>query len=133
PGSTVVASPGGATATAAGSATTVTVSGLINGTAYTFTVKATNAIGTGPASSPSNSVTPKNVTTVPAAPTGVTAAAGNAAAAVSWTAPADGGSPITGYTVVASPGGATATAAGSATSATVSGLINGTAYTFTVK
>ena len=35
----------------------------------------------------------------PAAPTGVTATAGNGSATLSWTAPSNGGSPITGYTI----------------------------------
>jgi hypothetical protein len=39
-------------------ATTTTIEGLTNGTAYTFTVSALNAIGEGPASSPSSAVTP---------------------------------------------------------------------------
>jgi Zn-dependent metalloprotease len=78
------------------------------------------------------SVTTPPSATVPGAPTGVAAAAGNAQAVMSWTAPAsDGGSAITGYTVTASPGGRTATTTG-ATTATVTGLTNGTAYTFTV-
>ena len=64
--------------------------------------------------------------TVPGAPTGVLATAGDASAVVSWAAPAsDGGSGISGYTVTAAPGGATAT-----TTATVTGLTNGTPYTF---
>lgn len=49
-------SPGGITATATG--TTITLAGLTNGTPYTFTVKARNSAGQGPASAASNSVTP---------------------------------------------------------------------------
>ena len=71
------------------------------------------------------------ITTVPGAPTDVSATAGNAEATVSWTAPSDnGGSTITGYTVTSAPGGQTCTT--SETSCTVTGLTNGTAYTFTV-
>ena len=62
---------------ATGTASPITVTGLTNGTAYTFTVIATNVNGTSPASSASNSVTPS---TVPGAPTIGTATAGNAQA-----------------------------------------------------
>jgi len=69
--------------------------------------------------------------TVPGAPTAVLAVAGNGSALVSWSAPAStGGAAISGYTVTASPGGRTCTAVG--LSCTVTGLTNGTGYTFTV-
>ncbi|QNN46135.1 IPT/TIG domain-containing protein [Thermomonas brevis] len=59
------AGPGGAFGTCTGpAACPITVNGLTNGTAYTFTVKAINGIGTGPASSASNSVTPKAAQTI---------------------------------------------------------------------
>ncbi len=76
-------------------------------------------------------VTAPAAATAPGAPTSVSAVAGNAQAAVSFTAPAsNGGSAITGYTVTSSPGGLTAT--GASSPLTVTGLTNGTAYTFTV-
>lgn len=69
----------------------------------------------------------------PGAPTGVTASAGDATASVSFTAPTFAGIPagITGYLATSSPGGLTATGASSPLS--VSGLTNGTAYTFAVQ
>jgi hypothetical protein len=117
-------------------ATSATVSGLTDGTTYTFTVTATNAVGTGPASAPSNQVTPA-APTAPDAPAGVTATAGNQSATVSWSAPSNGGSPITSYTVTPYLAGVAQTAtqvSGSppATTSIVPGLTNGSAYTFTV-
>src|SRR5436190_343776 len=70
----------------------------------------------------------------PDAPTAVSAIAGIGMASVTFTAPAfDGGSAITTYTATATPGGATGSCAGpSACAITVTGLTNGTSYTFTV-
>ena len=126
-GFTVTSEPGGYTASSTG--TNAVVMNLSNGASYTFTVKATNAVGEGPATAASNAVTPA---TIPAAPTSVIATRGNVQASVQWTPPTEsGGSVITGYTVTSSPGGLTATTSGLV--AVVSGLTNATAYTFTVK
>ena len=123
---TAVSSPGGITAT--GGASGIQVTGLTIGTSYTFTVYATNAVGNGPASAPSNPVTPAPIPSPPQVPGAATL---DGAAYVSCLPPAsDGGSPIVSYTVTSSPGGITAT--GSSCPILVTGLTDGTKYDFTV-
>ena len=76
---------------------------------------------------------PSHACSAPSSPSSLIAAAGDHSASVSWSSPSsDGGSAISGYTVTANPGGAFATVGGSQTTATVNGLSNGLAYTFTV-
>ena len=116
--------------------TTVTVTGLTDGVSYQWEVSASNSFGTSLFSLPSNSVTPHAVT-APSAPATIVASAGNAAATIAWTAPtSDGGSPITSYTVSSYIGGVPTGlgvfVSAPATSVTMSGLTNGTTYTFTV-
>ncbi len=108
-------------------ATSCTMSGLTNGDTYTFKVKARNASGTGPASTASNPVTPLSK---PATPTDVVATAGNASVNVKWTGGSNGGTPITKYTATSTPTGKNCTT--KSTSCTVSNLVNGRSYTFTV-
>ena len=118
--------PGGHTCSTA--TTTCTVTGLTNGTAYTFTVTASSAAGSGPASAASAPVTPR---TVPAAPTGVAAEAADSRATITWSPPTDdGGSPITGYRVTTIPtsSGCTVTA----TTCTIDGLTNDQDYVISV-
>jgi uncharacterized protein YjbI with pentapeptide repeats len=126
-GYTVQASPGTATCTTA-SLTHCTVSGLTNGTAYTFTVSATNAAGTSDNSPASDSFTP--AAGPPAPPTASATIAGTDKVAISWTAPSSG--TITGYIVTANPGGATCRTT-TALTCEISGLTASTAYTFDVQ
>jgi hypothetical protein len=123
-----VTSSSGATGTGASSPVSVSETvGNPTSTARTYTVTATNANGTSTASSASNSIA---AVSVPQAPTIGAVTAGNASATVAYTASSNtGGAAITTYTATSSPGGLTGTGA---SPITVSGLTNGTAYTFTV-
>lgn len=122
---TVTSSPGGHTGT--GIASPITVTGLTNGTPYTFSLVAKN--GTESAAPVlSNQVTPLGR---PGPPTSVVATPGDGQATVSFDSPAvTGGAPALWYTVTASPGGQSAS--GTASPVTVYGLANGTSYEFDV-
>lgn len=127
---TATAYPDGKTATK--DSIPITVTGLTNGTSYTFTVTATNPVGTSAPSTPSDSVKPGT----PSTPTAVNAKAGNAQAMVTFTLPDPNGSPITSYTVTSSSNGKTTQTdkfdAALPLPLTVTGLTNGKSYTFTV-
>jgi hypothetical protein len=72
------------------------------------------------------------VARAPSAPTGVVGAAGDGRATVTWTAPASSDATVTGYEVTATPGGQQCVWTQGPLTCDVSGLSNGTSYTFTV-
>jgi hypothetical protein len=124
---TAVSSPGGFTATSVSSP--ITIEGLTADTSYTFSVRATNITG----SSPVITTTPVIATSVPDAPTNVTATLGNAGdgtASISFTSGGSGGKSISRYTVTSTPDGISSSSTSSPI--TISGLAIGTSYTFTV-
>jgi hypothetical protein len=123
---TVTSSPGGITAT--GSSSPISITGLTIGQTYTFTVTATNSLGTSTASSASNSIS----LVVPNAPTiGVATMTGKTTATVVFTAPTDNGGPaVTGYTVVTTPDNITVS--GTSSPINITGLTFGTIYTLKV-
>ncbi|XID91506.1 discoidin domain-containing protein [Paenibacillaceae bacterium WGS1546] len=130
---------GEAVATAEGTDSPITVTGLTNGTAYTFTVAATNAQGDSAASEPSNEVIPlADESLVPASPANLTAAPGDRSVTLRWNASAGSVTysvyQYEGMAAPADPGNWQMVQA-SVTEATytVTGLTNGTSYAFAVK
>ena len=114
-----------------------TVTGLTEGQVYQFRVSATNVQATGAVSNIdiATPTAPAPVATVPNAPTGLTATAGDTTVLLSWTAPSTGDAP-TGYTVQQSTDGTSfadsTTVTVTGTTATVTGLTNDQQYTFRV-
>ncbi|WP_419917809.1 fibronectin type III domain-containing protein [Candidatus Poriferisocius sp.] len=106
----------------------VPVSNLVNGTTYTFQVRAENVMGVGAVGV--DTATPA---TTPAAPT-VTATPGDGTVTLSWTPGTDGGSVVTGWHLRVDDGEwrdlAGMGLGADATSVPVSDLVNGTSYAF---
>ncbi len=130
---------GEAVATAEGSNSPITVTGLTNGTAYTFTVIARNAKWESASSAPSNEVIPSpDEASVPASPANLTAAPGDRSVTLRWDASAESVTySVYQYEGMAAPAdpGNWQLAQASVTEATytVTGLTNGTSYAFAVK
>jgi len=114
----------GGSRTVEGGTRRIRITGLTNGTRYTFTVVAINKAGTGPGASAS--ATPAAAAAAPA----LTVSRRDGTAALSWTRPDLGGGELVHY-VVTGTGFAQQTVAG--TSASYSGLTAGNSYTFTVR
>ena len=94
-------------------------------------MRAVNSVGESTASAASSSVTPA---TVPGAPTGLSATAGNQQVALSWTAPtSNGGATITDYEYSQNGSATWTSTGGTATSYTVRNLTNGQSYSFRVR
>jgi hypothetical protein len=109
----------------------VSVSGLTNGNSYVFLVRSVSIIGQS-AGGLSKAVIAAGLPDAPASFAGVRALA---SAGLNWTAPANtGGLPITGYVISYTVAGVAKTlAVRLVTSAIIKGLVNGTAYSFTIQ
>ena len=131
---TVTADPYGATCTWSSGPLQCTVTGLRNGTRYTFTVTATNAGGkTSDPSYSSVTLTPKAPASLPGKPTRAAAKADGGQVTVTWKAPSNtGGAKIVEYTVTSLPKGSKCTWKRGPLKCVVKGLKSGVRYTFTV-
>ena len=114
-----------------GTTTSYTVTGLTNGQAYTFRVRAVNRVGAGLASS-SRSATPTSTVVAPDTPFGLSATPGNGQVMLSWVQPS-GGAALTDYEYEQDGSGTWISTGETATSHTVTGLNNGQTYMFRVR
>ncbi|MFT4222578.1 formylglycine-generating enzyme family protein [Dysgonomonas sp.] len=114
---------------------TATITGLINGTVYIFTLKTMDITGnksTGVATSHTPIGTDPDDVTPPEEVSGLSGTAGNMQVVLHWTDPTDADFTKVGITY--SPGGTTAVEVGKgAQTAVITGLSNDTEYTFTLK
>ncbi|UFU01738.1 Ig-like domain-containing protein [Ruania suaedae] len=110
--------------------TTCTITGLTNGTTYTFTVLATNAVGDSPESAASAEATPDVRPEAPGAPT---VEFGDGELSLDWSEPANEGTPISSYDVQISPSGGAGQQSVTGTEMVWTGLTNGQNYTFRVR
>lgn len=117
-------------------ATTYAVTGLAGGSTYSIAVRAVNVNGPGSWSNVT-SVTTLGTASPPGAPQNLAATAGDGQVSLSWSAPgSDGGSPITRYEYSVFDGTSWTgfvTTGGTVTAYVVTGLANGTAYSFRVR
>ena len=126
----VKATPSTKSCVAAVPATACTVTGLTNGTSYTFTAVTRTASVSSAASAPSAPLVAARPPVRLAAPTVVSAAPG--AATLTWLPSTyEGGLPVTSYEVMVGNGPTVACRA-TALTCTVTGLVKGTSYWFTV-
>ena len=121
-----------------GTTTTATITGLTGGTMYQVQVRASNSMGPGAWSSSANAA-PEGEPAAPAAPS---LDYDDESLTARWTAPADNGQTITDYDVRHSSDGGTSwtelddtgnNATSTATTASITGLTNGTTYQVQVR